>query len=56
MNGFKYDENDPHSIISVKALRVHLRARIPDLQVAMLQKIESYFENDVLQERAIDGT
>ncbi len=56
MNGFKYDENDPHSTISVKTLRVHLRPRIPDLQAAMLQKIKSYFENDVLQERAMDGT
>ena len=56
MNGFEFDKDDPHSTISVKTLRVHLRPKIPDLQQIMLQKINIYFESEVLQGKAIDST
>ena len=56
MNGFEYDKSDPHSTISVKTLRVHLRPRITDLQPTMLQKIEDYFKTEVFQRNVKEDT
>ena len=56
MNGFEYDKNDPHSTISVRTLRVHLRPKITNLQPTMLQKIEDYFKTEVFQRNMTEDT
>lgn len=56
MNGFEYDKNDPHSTVSVKALRIRLRSTLPDLQPIMQRKIEASLKQEITSGKMTDGT
>ena len=55
MNGFEYAKDDPYSTVSVKALRVRLRNRLPDLQPIMQQRVEAFFEREISERAMTSG-